>query len=77
MATRVGGNPEIVTDGETGLLVPVGEPAALAEAITSVWARHDRARMGVAGRALVEERYGIGKMIAAYETLYADVLRLA
>ncbi|MDI1443265.1 glycosyltransferase [Polyangium sp. 6x1] len=77
VATRVGGNPEIVTNGETGLLVPAGEPAALADAIGSVWARPDRARMGAAGRALVEERYGIGKMISAYETLYAEVLRLA
>jgi glycosyltransferase involved in cell wall biosynthesis len=77
VATRVGGNPEIVTDGETGLLVGAGEPAAFADAITSVWARPDRARMGAAGRALVEERYGIGKMLAAYETLYAEVMRLA
>ncbi|MDC3954602.1 glycosyltransferase [Polyangium jinanense] len=77
VATRVGGNPEIVTDGETGLLVPAGEPVALSDAIGSLWARRDRARMGQAGRALVEARYGMGKMISAYETLYAEVLRLA
>ncbi|MRG94851.1 glycosyltransferase [Polyangium spumosum] len=77
VATRVGGNPEIVTHGETGLLVPAGEPAALADAISSVWTRPDRAQMGRAGRALVQARYGIGQMISAYETLYAEVLRLA
>ncbi|MDI1431971.1 glycosyltransferase [Polyangium sorediatum] len=77
VATRVGGNPEVVTDGETGLLVPAGQPAAFADAIGSVWARPDRARMGAAGRALVEERYGMKKMLSAYETLYAEVLRLA
>ncbi|MDI1477030.1 glycosyltransferase [Polyangium sp. y55x31] len=77
VATRVGGNPEIVADGETGLLVPASEPAMLADAIGSLWARPDRARMGEAGRALVEARYGMGKMISAYETLYAEVLRLA
>ena len=77
VATRVGGNPEIVADGETGLLVHAGEPAAFADAISTMWARPDRTSMGTVGRALVEERYGMGKMISAYETLYAEVLRLA
>ena len=36
VATRVGGTPEIITDGETGILIPAGEPEALAQAILTV-----------------------------------------
>lgn len=58
VASRVGGIPDTVLDGETGLLVPPGSPSALAEAITRLL--HDgplRHRMGEAGRAFVESRY--------------------
>ena len=70
-ATRVGGNPEVVADGETGLLVPPADPPALAAALLRL--RRDpalRRRMGEAGRRRVEMHFAIRTMVAAYEALY-------
>ncbi|WP_231864598.1 MULTISPECIES: glycosyltransferase family 4 protein [Sorangium] len=74
VATRVGGNPEIVVDGETGMLVPPGAPETLAGALEAVAVREDRAEMGLRGRARVMERFGIDRMARAYEDLYDEVL---
>jgi glycosyltransferase involved in cell wall biosynthesis len=71
VCTRVGGNPEVVAEGETGLLVPARNPQALAEAILQV--RRDGEtgrRMGLAGRQRVEEHFDIRRMVASYEALY-------
>jgi glycosyltransferase involved in cell wall biosynthesis len=58
VSTRVGAIPEMVSDGETGLLVPVRDAAALAVAIATLLDRPDlRARMGEAGRRRVEAEY--------------------
>ncbi|MGK3998152.1 glycosyltransferase family 4 protein [Sorangium sp. So ce1024] len=74
VATRVGGNPEIVQEGETGLLVPPGAPETLAAALEAVAVREDRAEMGVRGRARMIERFGMDQMIRAYEALYTELL---
>ncbi len=74
IATNVGGIPEIVIDGKTGLLVPPGDFSALAEAIMRLTEdaglRHD---MGRNARAFVEERYdwnkNVDQMIDLYESL--------
>jgi len=51
VASAVGGIPEVVDDGKTGLLVPPGDEDALAAALTELVADRDRAtRMGIAGR---------------------------
>jgi len=73
VATRVGGTAETVIDGETGLLVEVGDVAALAAALDTLAADAAlRARMGAAGRRLVEERYDweqcVDAMIASYRS---------
>lgn len=58
VASRVGGLQDIVHHGETGLLVPRGDSAALAEALATLIERPElRARMGSRGRALVEQQY--------------------
>lgn len=71
VTTRVGGNPEVVAEGETGLLVPPGDPPALADALQRLW--HDaaaRQRLGQAGRLRVVQNFDIRHMVAEYEELY-------
>ncbi|MBI2221532.1 MAG: glycosyltransferase [Acidobacteria bacterium] len=67
VATRVGGTPEVIVDGETGVLVPPRAPRAIARALASVLARPDRGqRLGEAGRFRVEAHFHIDQMLAAY-----------
>lgn len=64
VATRVGGTPEVVEDGRTGLLVPPGDPAALADAVAGLLSDPERARSyGRAARDRVEERFAIERQI--------------
>jgi glycosyltransferase involved in cell wall biosynthesis len=70
-ATRVGGNPEVVADGDTGLLVPARSPAALAEALLRLYGDADLGRrLGLAGRRRVEAHFDVRRMVARYEALY-------
>jgi len=71
IATPVGGNPELVSEGEHGLLVPVNDEGALAEAIRRL--ADDaalRRRLGEAGRRRVEEEFSFEGMTQKYEDLY-------
>jgi glycosyltransferase involved in cell wall biosynthesis len=71
VATRVGGNPEVVEDGVTGRLVPPSDPRALAGAIVSVLGQSDAARaMGEAGRDRAGRRFGLDSMVREYQALY-------
>jgi glycosyltransferase involved in cell wall biosynthesis len=71
VATRVGGTPELVAEGETGLLVPAQDPAALAKAMLRVQADPEGGqRMGLAGRRRVEQEFDVRRMVADYEALY-------
>ena len=75
VATRVGGNPELVEDGVSGTLVPHSDPASMAEAIRR-YSLDPRLRRehGRAGRKKAEERFSIQKMIEGYLSVYDAVL---
>ena len=75
VATRVGGLPDLIDDGETGHLVPSEDARALAGAILRVLRDRDAARrMAEAARARVRERFRADRLIADVEGLYSDLL---
>lgn len=75
VATGVGGNVEVVQDGETGFLVPPQEPASLAQAIIRLAADPELSRrMGAAGRRRIEATFDVRAMVRAYEGLYQECL---
>jgi glycosyltransferase involved in cell wall biosynthesis len=75
VASAVGPIPEIVEDGVTGLLVPPGDPAALADAIVRLLRDPDlAAAFGRAGRARVERELREDTMVERTEALYDELL---
>jgi phosphatidylinositol alpha-1,6-mannosyltransferase len=75
VAPDVHGIPDVVLDGETGLLVPPANPVALADAIATLAADGAlRERMGDAGRAFVEREYRWRDNAALMERLYERAL---
>jgi glycosyltransferase involved in cell wall biosynthesis len=75
VATRVGGTPEIVRDGETGLLVPPQDPSQLAAAILRYLGDPRAiASHGAAGLARVRAHFNIESSAAAYQRLYLELL---
>ena len=75
VGSRTGGIPEVVADGETGLLVPPGEPEPLAEALNALLRDPDRARaMGQAGRKRAVAEFGWQAIAAQTAALYAKLV---
>src|SRR5439155_14661673 len=75
VATHVGGIPEAVSDGETGLLVPPRDPDAVAEAIQRIVADAAlRQHVVAAARRNVEARFGVGRMVEETAAAY-DIAR--
>lgn len=75
VATRVGGNPELVEDGMSGTLVPASNPMAMAAAIADYFLdAGKRQRHGKAAREMVERKYSMDAMVAAYMGVYDRVL---
>lgn len=76
VATRVGGNPEVVVDGSTGFLVPPKDPVCMAEKLFQlVRNRTLRDEMGIQGRRRVLEKFSLTETVRAYEELYYTVLK--
>jgi glycosyltransferase involved in cell wall biosynthesis len=75
LATRVGGTPEVVTDGETGRLVPAHSPAALADGIVDFLVNPGPWKvMAGRGRGVVEQRFNFAARTRAIEAVYAELL---
>jgi sugar transferase (PEP-CTERM/EpsH1 system associated) len=78
IATRVGGNAELVADGETGSLVPAADSETLARGIVDCFRDRPLARArGRAGRVRVEHEFSLERMVAEYDRLYERSLRPA
>lgn len=76
VASRTGGIPELVIDGETGLLIPPADAAALARAIDHLAGHPDAAsQMGQRGRARVEEQFTMERKILDTENICESLLR--
>jgi glycosyltransferase involved in cell wall biosynthesis len=71
VATRVGGNPELVEDGRTGFLVPVEKPEEIANAICRLLDQPDMARVyGARARQRVVDEFAMDRMLSKTEALY-------
>lgn len=75
VASNVGGIPEMIEDGTTGLLVPPHDSEALADAILRVLGDHPLAdTLGRAGHDLVHDRFCVELMVKAVESIYDEAL---
>ncbi|MBN2056730.1 glycosyltransferase [bacterium] len=76
VATAVDGNPEAVVDGSTGLLVPAGDPLALAIALRRLLSdEEERRRMGEAGRRRCLTEFNLSRMIRSFDAYYRARLK--
>lgn len=75
LASKVGGSPEIVIDGETGYLVPPERPEELSDRILKLVGNRDLARsFGERGRERVAQEFTTARMLEHYQHLYSDCL---
>lgn len=75
IGTRVGGIPEVIQEGETGLVVPPQDSKALAEAILALLKDPDRRRkMGEAAKRWVSQKFGVDEMVRQIEKIYEEIL---
>jgi L-malate glycosyltransferase len=75
VATAVGGTPEAVADGITGLLVPPADSAAFAAALLTLLGDPElRKTLGRAGLERVKQRFSIARMVAGYQNVYEEAL---
>jgi glycosyltransferase involved in cell wall biosynthesis len=71
LATDVGGNSDLVASGLTGILVPAGDLQGMVQGLVQLASnRQGAACMGQAGRARMEARFSLRRMVGAYQTIY-------
>lgn len=76
IVTNVGGNPEAVIDGETGLIIPAKDPAALSNAILKITSNSEQAaKLAKAARQRVETNFSLDTCIKNYNTLFLNILK--
>jgi glycosyltransferase involved in cell wall biosynthesis len=74
VATRVGGLPDLISDGETGYLVPPGDAQAISAAMLRLLREPETARrMCQAARAVVRERFAAQRLVSDMERLYLEL----
>jgi L-malate glycosyltransferase len=74
VVTRVGGNPELVADGERGLVVPPLQPEALSEAFLKLLGDRELGRrMGAHARAFVEHELSLERLVRRHDAMYRKV----
>jgi glycosyltransferase involved in cell wall biosynthesis len=75
VATRAGGTVDIIRDGETGLLAPIGDYQALASCIVRLFTEDGLwGRISLAAKKQISEGYTIEQLVARTETVYRDLL---
>jgi glycosyltransferase involved in cell wall biosynthesis len=76
VATMVGGNHEVVRDGESGFLVPPRDPEALGRAMLRLTRMDEpqRRALGERGRQHIQAHYGLARVAERWEELYREVL---
>jgi glycosyltransferase involved in cell wall biosynthesis len=73
VATNVGGVPDLVNPGNSGLLVPAGDPVAMADAVFRLAGdTHTRTAMGTEGRNIAKTRYTSERLVQDVDRLYRD-----
>lgn len=76
VATQVGGNPELVLDGETGFLIPPRDSQALAASLTTLLMNKQQAeQFGERGKRRAERQFSLQNMVCAYQALYDECIR--
>jgi glycosyltransferase involved in cell wall biosynthesis len=76
VATSVGGNPDAVADGVTGILVPPRDPARMASALETLINNADLQRqMGRAGLRRAAEKFSLDAMVQRHQELYSSLSR--
>jgi glycosyltransferase involved in cell wall biosynthesis len=76
IVSGIGGLPELVVDGSTGLVVPPGDPVRLADAMRILWSDPElAAAMGQKARARAADQFTVDRLISELVSLYSEVCR--